>query len=246
MFSRVLIISTIFCSPNTLAVVGEESAILSALLSEQIQAVAGISQIVRDGKEQLEEIKKLEEAHEAIENKRIKIQRAYYYTQLLGKFGDERQRIKSLVEVRNNLQDAKELVDSRHDLTLGEEILVFSSDHANETASLNLEKKSFHKQELSNMRSQLSLAKNTGTSTKIAAAGAVFTANQLIELNENLSKLIAYQGNTQLAMAFEQERRNHNEYQIKKRWGIIPNISYEEYRKLNKPKKKRGSSEQLQ
>lgn len=245
MFSRLLILSLISTN-SAFAVIGEESALLSSILSEQVQAVAGISQIIRDGQEQLESVKKLQEAHESLENSRMKVERAVYYTQMLGRFGGENERIKSFVEIRNNLQNAKDLADRRHDLTLGQEVLVFSSNHANESAKKGVENKSFHKRELINMRNQLALAKTTGTSSKVAAAGAVFTSAQLMELNENLSKLIAYQGTTQLAMALEQERRNYNEFIIKKRWGIVPDISYDEYKKLILKNRKKGRSNGLQ
>ena len=234
MQGKVLIIFTLLTTltKNSYAVIGEESVILSGILAQQIQAVAGISTIITDGKEQIEEIKELKNAYDSFEDKRAKAERALYYVERLGRFKDDRQKIKSLVEVRNNLQDGKDLYDNRHDLTLGKKILAVSGDHATETAISNSETQRMDRSELNRLQLDSQRAKTGANYTKVGADASVFTAAQTQELNQKMNSLILYQSSLMKVREVEIERQNYEEFLIQRRWGLIPNMSYSEYIKL--------------
>lgn len=234
---------------RSFAVIGEESAILSGILSQQIQAVAGISEIITNGKKTFKEIEDLKDAHEKIETTRLKAERAYIYAQQLGRFGQERERIKTLVEVNNNLQDAKLMVDNRHDLTFGAEILKFSSKEINAEAKNNLEKSRLDEGLIQNLKSSASKSNKTGTSTQTSAAANVESSRQLYELNQKMQTMMLHQSIKNMALAYDIERKNYDTFLLKKRWGLVPNITYDEYRKIISTKKnsenRRGKNEKL-
>ncbi len=229
MFIKYTVILILLFMRSTFAVVGEESVILSGILSQQIQAVAGISQIITNGKKHIEEVEKLKRAYDAFEDKRSKIQRALYYADRLGRFKDERKRIKSLVELRDNLQDAKNLIDDRHDLTLGIEILNSTSKHADDTAVANSKKVYIDKSELNRLQASLLRSKTNADFSKASANASVFTATQMKELNDNLNSLILYKSSQLQAQAIREKSESYKDFIAKKAWGVVPNISYAEY-----------------
>jgi len=223
---------------NSLATPISDSMLLTSILGQQIQATAGILKIFKVSSENLETAKELHGRVEGVQDKAVRLK---YYTQALGEFPKNRERVQSLVEIRNNLEDGNNLILEGGDFARDAGLVEEANRVQNDLVEAKMKSSDIDDREIMRIALGSSNASSTGDGTVATARATAYNTILLSRIDTGLDVLnnnIAIQNQM---MIVKQGEALRNEYYLKKRWGMIPDITFAEYLSRNNKQKNQGS-----
>lgn len=234
MFSQPISASTFFAPDG-------DTALLIQILGTEIQATAGILQILEISSESMKQAQKL---HKTVDNVHTKAARAEYLARTITEFPKNKEEMRSMVNVRNNLETARYFYDERDTLTLGYDVLKTSGDLTGKAAVETTEQANRDRAMAVELYNDSMSAKTTAEGAVITSKAATQNLLQLSGINSSLaiSNANASAQNTFLYLQMVQQYRE--EFYMKKRWGMIhPETTFFEYAGIS-PKRSASSKAQ--
>ena len=217
---------------SSIFVPDSDTALLIQILGTEIEATAGILEIIHLSSKTVD---KIQDIHFKVDDLYTRAMQAEYYANVLLNYPKNREEMQSMVNLRNNLYDAKVLFDDRDTLTLGYDVLKTSNDKASAIAAASMKENEHDRKLAMQYLKGAGRARKTGEGAVYGARASALTAVKLVDMSDSLD-LLSYQTLVGYDYKLIKERqKRYEEYQTQKRWGMIgKNTTFEEYIGTNK------------